>query len=109
MATLSHALLVILVLACWAAIVSLPGIALTCLGWNLSVRLSPVPQVVFRATVIALFLTPTIFGHAGLFPALFIVFVTTGSDKLVGIIPIVAVWIACIPVIGLVHRRRGQK
>ena len=44
------------------------------------------------AGMIAVLVTPSLWGHAGIFPAIFLVFKLQGREKLAGIIPILIVW-----------------
>ena len=109
MTELSRTIGAILSVVLLITVISLPGIGISWLGWKLSRRWHLLNQVLFRATLIALFVTPSIWGHAGPLPALFLAIVLTGHEKLAGIVPILAIWIASIPVIGLLARRQRQK
>jgi len=81
------AVLGLLFLLIWLALISLPGLALTYIRWRLSRALQPIwARAVLRATLIALLLTPTIYGHAGPVPALLIVLGGNGKEKFVGIL-----------------------
>ena len=87
-------------LAIYAVVVSLPGIAIAYVGWKQSRRWRSFSvQTFFRASLIAVTVTPSIYGHAGILPAIFLAFVLTGKEKLIGIDPILLVWIVAVPVI----------
>ena len=82
-----------LLLCIWLILISLPGLALTFIGWKLSRRLQPIwARNFLRATLIAMLLTPTIYGHAGPLPAIPFAFFGAGKEeKLIGIIPILVI------------------
>jgi hypothetical protein len=66
-------------------------------------------QTLFRAGLIATAITPSVYGHAGVLPAIFLAFVLHGGDRLVGIIPILVVWAIAIPIISAPVRNQGSK
>ena len=55
------------------------------------------PQVLARAGIIAVAVTPTFFGHAGLVPAFVMLFQLW--TFLYGILPITFVWLVLIPIV----------
>jgi len=76
--------------------ISLPGIGVAYIGWKLTSKLQPVSvRIVLRAAIIALVTTPSIWGHGDILPAIFLAVASQGSDRLVGIIPIVVVFSYC--------------
>jgi hypothetical protein len=93
-------LLVILALVAWVTLISLPGIGITYIGWKLSRNVRPIfIQAVFRAGLIAIAITPSVWGHGGILPAIFLASVLQGQERLAGIIPILVVWAVAIPVL----------
>ena len=59
--------------ALYVALISLPGIGITCFGWWCSGRLRPVSaQTFLRAGLIATAITPVILGARGILPAIFL-------------------------------------
>jgi hypothetical protein len=100
----------IVVLVAWLALISLPGIGVTCLGWRLSRNMRPIfVQAVFRAGLIAIAITPSIWGHGGILPAIFLAFVLQGRERLAGIVPILVVWTVSIPVLAVRGRKQTLK
>src|ERR1700734_2016383 len=98
---------VALILILYAAVISLPGVGIAFLGWWLSRTMRPVSvQTVFRSGLLATAITPTIYGHAGPVPAIILVFVLEGRDRLAGIVPILFVWLIAIAVISVRAKRR---
>jgi hypothetical protein len=90
-------------------LISLPGLSLTYMGWKLSHTLQPIwARSLLRATLIALLLTPTIYGHAGLLPAILFLLFGHGKDRLFGVYPILVVWIIAIPAVVLFEKKRKQ-
>ena len=101
-------LFVVLALAVWLALISLPGIGVTYLGWRLSRNVRPIlVQAVFRAGLIAITMTPSIWGHGGILPAIVLAIVLQGQDRLAGIVPILVVWAIAIPVLSILARRQN--
>jgi hypothetical protein len=103
-------LLVVFLLRC------LPGIFVGALGWLVTGRMSNKwAQVIFRGLLLALAITPTGAGHAGLIPAAWFFFADphlwfVDSDLLVfGLLPLLIVWSLSIPVIFALTRRSGKK
>ena len=101
-------LFVMLFLVVWIALISLPGIGITYVGWKVSRNLKPVvAQAAFRAGLIAITITPSIWGHGMILPALVLALLSHGRDRLVGVVPILVVWAVMIPVICV--RTVGQR
>ena len=97
----------VLLLVLYVVVISLPGIGVAYVGWKFSDRWhSFSAQTFFRASLIAVAVTPSIYGHAGILPAILLTLVLSGRGRLAGIAPILAVWIIAIPVIGLLAKRR---
>jgi hypothetical protein len=97
-----------LLLILYVALVCLPGAGATALGWWLSRSVRPVfVQTFFRAGLLATALTPTIYGHAGPVPAIVLVFVLQGRERLAGIVPILIVWLIAFVVISARAKRKG--
>ncbi len=72
----------------------------TYLGWRLSRNMRPVlGQTVFRSGLIALTITPSIWGHGEILPAIVLAFGLQGRERLAGIVPILVVWAIAIPVL----------
>jgi len=103
------AILGILLFLIWLILISLPGLALTYMGWKLSRALKPIwARSFLRATLIALLLTPTIYGHAGPLPAILIAFGGDGNGRVIGIFPILVVWIIAIPAVSIIAEKHEQ-
>ena len=99
----------LLALIIWLGVMSLPGLVLTYLGWMLSRAMQPArARNLLRAALIAVLLTPTMFGHGALLPAILIVWFGPGKEKLIGIVPILVVWIIAIPVVSIAAKKREQ-
>jgi hypothetical protein len=91
---------VALSLILYVAVISLPGMGIAFLGWWLSRTMRPVSvQTVFRAGLLATAVTPSFYGHAGPVPAIILVFILQGRERLAGIVPILVVWLIAIAVI----------
>ena len=63
-------------------------------------------QAVFRAGLIAVAITPSIWGHGEILPAIVLACVLQARERLAGIVPILVAWAVAIPV--LVVRARKQ-
>ena len=99
----------VLVLVLYAVVVSLPGIGVAYVGWKLSRRWhSVLAQTFFRAGLIAVAITPSVWGHTGILPAILLVLLLSGREQLAGIIPILVVWVVAMPVIGILAKRRRR-
>ncbi len=99
---------VALALAAWLALISLPGIVVTYLGWRLSRNMRPVlGQTVFRSGLIALTITPSIWGHGEILPAIVPAFGLQGRERPAGIVPILVVWAIAIPVLSARARKQN--
>lgn len=97
----------VLLLILYTALISLPGFAVAFLGWRLSRTVRPVFfQTLLRAGLIAA-ATPTIYGHGVPVPAIVLVVIAQGREKLAGIIPILVVWIIAIAIIGARAKTEG--
>lgn len=100
----------VLILFLYAVVVSLPGIGVAYVGWRSSREWHSLSaQTLFRASLIAVAVTPSIWGHAGILPAILLTLLLHGREKLAGIVPILAVWIIVIPVIGILAKRRARR
>jgi hypothetical protein len=87
------AVMVVLAVLLYATLVSLPGIGIAYLIWKLSRNMrSILVQAIFRAGIFAIAITPAFWGHAGFLPAILLVFVLHGRDRLEVIIGILIVW-----------------
>ena len=54
---------------------TLPGLFLAYIGWRLSVRIKNAPKRnVIRAALVSIAIAPAPYGHAGFFPAIFVIF-----------------------------------
>jgi hypothetical protein len=90
----------VLVVVLYAVVISLPGIGVAYVGWKLSRGWHSVSaQTFFRAGSIAVATTPSVWGHAGILPAILMALVLSGREKLAGVVPILVVCIVAIPVI----------
>jgi hypothetical protein len=90
----------VLFLVLYAVAISLLGVGISYLGWLFSRSMRPVSvRTLFRSGLIAITVTPSVYGHAGVLPAIFLAFVLHGRDRLVGIVPILVVWAVAIPII----------
>ncbi len=97
---------VALILILYAVVISLPGVGVAFLGWRLSRTMRPVSaQTLFSAGLLATAITPSFYGHAGPVPAIVLVFILQGSERLVGIVPILVVWLIAIAVISARAKR----
>jgi hypothetical protein len=103
-------LFVMLALVAWLVLISLPGIGVTYLGWKLSRNMRPISvQAVFRAGLIAIAITPSIWGHGAILPAIVLALAMQGRERLVGIVPILVVWSVAIPVLAVRARKQTLK
>jgi hypothetical protein len=94
----------------WLALISLPGIGVTYLGWKLSRNMQPVfLQAAFRSGLIAIALTPSLWGHGFIVPAIFLAAALQGHDRLAGIVPIVVVWAIALPLLAIYAARQTPK
>ena len=83
----------VLVLFLYAVVISLPGIGVAYVGWRSSREWHSLSaQTLFRASLIAVAVTPSIWGHAGILPAILLTLLLHGREKLAGIVPILAVY-----------------
>jgi hypothetical protein len=99
----------VLFMILYAVVISLPGLGIAYVGWKLSRRWqSTAAQTLFRAGLIAMAVTPSVWGHAGILPAILLAIVLSGREKLAGVVPILVVWVVAIPVIGILAKRRGR-
>lgn len=90
----------VMALVLYAGLISLPGMGIACLGWRSSRAMRPVfVQTFFRAGLLATTITPSVHGHAGILPAIILVFVLQRHERLAGIVPILVVWLLAIPAI----------
>jgi len=90
----------VLSLVVWVALTSLPGLGITYLGWKFTRKMRPVvAQAAFRAGLIALTMTPSMWGHGIVVPAVVLAFVLHGHERLAGIVPILVVWAVMTPVL----------
>jgi hypothetical protein len=102
-------ILVLLAMLANLVVVSLPGIVITYLGWKLSRKMQSVLiQTIFRGALVAVALTPSVYGHGLILPAILLIFASDGKDKLAGIVPILVVWIIAVPAIGLLGKKRRR-
>jgi hypothetical protein len=105
--TVLERLFMMLIIVAYLALISMPGIGVTYLGWRLSRNMRPIlVQAVFRAGLISIAITPSVWGHGGIFPAIVLALVLQGRDRLAGIVPILVVWAVALPV--LIVRARKQ-
>ena len=99
----------VLIMIFYAVVISLPGLGIAYLGWKLSRRWqSTAAQTLFRAGLIAVAVTPSAWGHGGIFPAILLAILLSGREKLAGVVPILVVWVVAIPVIGILANRRRR-
>ena len=106
---IANAVLGFLLLLIGLILISLPGLALTYLGWKLSRALQPAwARSFLRATLIAILLTPTIYGHAGPLPAILIALGGDGKERLIGLFPILVVWIIAVPAVSIIAKKRER-
>jgi hypothetical protein len=97
----------VLAVVLYVALISLPGLGIAYLGWRFSRAMRPVSlQTLFRAGVLATAVTPSVYGHAGILPAIILVFVLHGHERWAGILPILAVWLIATPVIAVATKKR---
>ena len=83
----------------------LAGVAITFVGWKMSRRMpSGWQRASLRAGLIAVTITPSIYGHMGILPAIYIAFFAPGEDKLLGVVPILVVWILSFFIILIFER-----
>jgi hypothetical protein len=98
---------VLFVLA-WVALVMLPGIAISYVGWKLSRNMRPIlAQAIFRAGLMAITTSPSIWGHAGILPAIFLALILQGRDRGAGIGPILIVWVIAFPLLYMRARKHA--
>jgi hypothetical protein len=103
----------VLTVVLYAVIISLPGLGIAYIGWRSSRAMRPVSvQTLFRAGLLATAITPSVYGHAGILPAIILVFVLRGQERLAGIVPILVVFLIAliaIPVISARAKRQRSK
>jgi hypothetical protein len=98
MQTLETAIILIL----YAALISLPGLAITLTAWRLSRGMQHGwARMLFRSGLIAVLVTPSIYGHAGPVPAIILVFLLHGRERLAGVVLILVVWVIVLLVMGI--------
>lgn len=99
----------ILAVIAFTGLISAPGILITYIGWRLSRGMRPaLLQTLFRAGLTAVACTPSAYGHAGILPAIVLVLVLRGRERLAGIIPIVVVWVLVTITIVICARARRR-
>lgn len=97
-----QALTTAITLILYAALISVPGLLLTFIGWRLSRGMRPGwGRILLRSGLIAVLVTPTIYGHAGPIPAIALVFLLQGRERLAGIFLILVVWVIVLLVMGV--------
>jgi hypothetical protein len=71
----------------------LAGVAITFVGWKMS-RSMPFGwrRTALRSGLIAVTTTPTLYGHMGILPAIYLALFAPGEDKLYGVVPILIIW-----------------
>jgi hypothetical protein len=105
----SLAIAAILMTILWFVVLCSPGIVVAYLGWRLSSDWRSVSaQTFFRAALIAVAFAPSIWGHAVLAPAIFVALLSSGTERLVGLVSLPVVWIVALPIIGILARRRER-
>ena len=76
--------------------------------WRFSRNMTPVlGQTVSRSGLIALTITPSIWGHGEILPAIVLAFILQGRERLAGIVPILVVWAVAISVLSALARKRN--
>ena len=101
------AVIAVLVVLLYVTVVMLPGIGVAYLTWKLSRNMRPIlAQVIFRAGIFAIAITPAFWGHAGFLPAILLAFLLHGRDRSDVIIEILVVWSILIPVLFVRARKR---
>jgi hypothetical protein len=104
------AVIAVLGVLLYTALISLPGIGITYLTWKLSRNMRPLfAQVIIRAGIFATAVTPGAWGHAGILPAIFLVCVLHGRDRLEFIELILTVWVIAISVLFIRARNREER
>jgi hypothetical protein len=97
----------VLIALIWIALISIPGLGITYLGWKLSRGIRPLRrQIIVRASLIALALTPSIYGHGMILPAVLVAFSLDGKDKLIAVVPIIFVWLVATVTLSVRARRQ---
>src|SRR5258708_38314448 len=100
----------VLVLVLYAVVISLPGIGAAYVGWKFSREWHSLSaQTFFRASLIAVAVTPSIWGHAGILPAILLTLVLSGREKLAGIVPILTWVVRPIPGLRILHTKSGRR
>jgi hypothetical protein len=81
--------IVVLSIIMYAVAVLFPGIVAAYLGWTLSRGWNSVSAETFlRAALMAVALTPSVWGHAGILPAILLAIILSGREKLAGVPPV---------------------
>jgi hypothetical protein len=72
-----------------------PGVAISLLGWKITRKTQNVYlRILIRSFILSTAFTPTIYGHAGVIPAVWMMFIGSGADRFTySLIPIVTVWL----------------
>ena|SRR5438552_981307 len=81
----------LLLAAAFFVLSTLPGLLLASIGWRLSRRINNhQAKSVIRAGLVSVAIAPTLYGHAGFVPAIWVVF--TPDGRLGAIITLSLVW-----------------
>jgi hypothetical protein len=98
---------VAIMLVLWLFLISAPGLFVAIVCWRLSRDWQNVAgQICFRATVIAVGLAPSIYGHGDIVPAIFLAIGLSGRERMIGIVPILVVWLITVVVLAILAKRR---
>lgn len=92
-------------------LVFLPSILITIIGWKITKRIeNDYLRIAARSGILSVSFTPTIYGHAGIMPALWMLFLGTGSDRFTyGLFPIIVISLIGILVAGAIRWNKNRK
>jgi hypothetical protein len=90
-------------------IVFLPGIVICIIGWKVSNKITNVAvKSHVRAVLLALTLTPSMYGHAGVYPAIMVFFFGLSDGQwTAGVIPILFVWFVSTVILQLKTKNKS--
>jgi len=91
-----------------SSLAALAALRISYLGWRFSRNMRPIfIPTVFREGLIAIAITPSIWGHGAILAAIVLAFVLQGWERLAGIVPILVVRAVAIPLLTVRARKQN--